>query len=35
MPEFRRQALKALRQPLETGRVTVARSNARVIYPAP
>ncbi len=34
LPEFQRHALEALRQPLETGRVTVARANAHVTYPA-
>ncbi len=34
MPEFPRQALEALRQPLETGRTTVSRATAHVTYPA-
>jgi len=34
LPEFDRRALEALRQPLETGRVSVARVNAHVTYPA-
>lgn len=34
LPEFSRQALEALRQPLETGQVTVARVNSHVTYPA-
>ncbi|HMA14589.1 MAG TPA: YifB family Mg chelatase-like AAA ATPase, partial [Kiloniellaceae bacterium] len=34
LPEFQRGALEALRQPMETGRVTVARANAHVTYPA-
>jgi magnesium chelatase family protein len=34
LPEFQRPALEALRQPMETGRVTVARANHHVTYPA-
>jgi magnesium chelatase family protein len=34
LPEFPRQTLEALRQPLETGRTTVARASAHVTYPA-
>jgi magnesium chelatase family protein len=34
LPEFQRQTLEALRQPLETGRITVARANHHVSYPA-
>lgn len=34
MPEFARSVLEALRQPLETGKVTVARAAAHVTYPA-
>ena len=34
LPEFPRQVLDALRQPIETGRVTVARVNAHVNYPS-
>ena len=34
MPEFPRPALEALRQPLESGRTTVARASAHITYPA-
>src|SRR5215472_10872801 len=34
LPEFSRSTLEALRQPIETGRVTVARASAHVTYPA-
>jgi magnesium chelatase family protein len=34
MPEFNSQALDSLRQPLESGEVTVARANAHIRYPA-
>lgn len=34
LPEFQRATLEALRQPLETGYVTVARANAHITYPA-
>ncbi len=34
LPEFQRAVLDSLRQPLETGRVDVARANAHVSYPA-
>ena len=34
LPEFRRDALEALRQPLEEGEVTVVRTRARFKFPA-
>ncbi|MBA1146449.1 YifB family Mg chelatase-like AAA ATPase [Ectothiorhodospiraceae bacterium WFHF3C12] len=34
LPEFSRLALEALREPLETGRVTIARAAAHTDYPA-
>ncbi len=34
LPEFGRQTLEALRQPLETGKVSVARASFHAIYPA-
>jgi magnesium chelatase family protein len=33
MPEFSRQVLETLRQPIETGEVVVARANAHIRYP--
>lgn len=34
LPEFARSVLEALRQPLESGKVTVARAQAHATYPA-
>ncbi len=34
LPEFQSHALDALRQPLETGEVSVSRANHRITYPA-
>jgi magnesium chelatase family protein len=34
LPEFARSTLEALRQPIEAGRVIVARANAHLTYPA-
>ncbi len=34
LPEFRRNVLEVLRQPMEEGRVTISRANATVSYPA-
>jgi magnesium chelatase family protein len=34
LPEFARQTLEALRQPMESGRTMVARANAHVTYPS-
>ncbi len=34
LPEFPRQTLEALRQPMETGRTTVSRASAHITYPA-
>ena len=34
LPEFGRQVLEALRQPMEAGTVTVARANHHITYPA-
>lgn len=34
LPEFRRDVLEALREPLEEGRLTVARADGRYLYPS-
>ncbi len=34
LPEFARQTLEALRQPMESGRTMVARANAHITYPS-
>ena len=34
LPEYQRAVLDSLRQPIETGRVSVARANAHVTFPA-
>ncbi|MEL6267736.1 MAG: YifB family Mg chelatase-like AAA ATPase, partial [Pseudomonadota bacterium] len=34
LPEFQRDALEALREPIETGEAVVSRAEARVTYPA-
>ncbi len=34
LPEFPRQAVESLRQPMESGRTTVARAAAHITYPA-
>lgn len=34
LPEFRKNALEVLRQPMEDGKVTISRASSRVTYPA-
>lgn len=34
LPEFSRAALESLRQPLESGTITIARANSHISYPA-
>jgi len=34
LPEFRKNVLEAMRQPLEDGQVTISRANAALTYPA-
>lgn len=34
LPEFQRHTLEALRQPIETGDITISRANAHITYPA-
>jgi magnesium chelatase family protein len=34
LPEFKRQALEALREPLESGTISISRANLKIQYPA-
>jgi len=34
LPEFRRDAIESLRQPMEEGRITISRARARLSFPA-
>ncbi len=34
LPEFRKNVLEVLRQPMEDGKVTISRASARITYPA-
>jgi magnesium chelatase family protein len=34
LPEFRRNAIEALRQPIEEGRITIARAGSAITFPA-
>lgn len=34
LPEFKRQALEALREPMESGSIAISRANFQIVYPA-